>query len=174
MEIIINKEKHEISILSDNKVLLMLYIVPSYFVFDFISFEQIVVSKSDNEIFYSNLEWLMNQSYNFSNKYCYKDENKLVWFSEHCFDLESEFEVNNTPRLVIEHNENIFLIYCKRPYFEENNIKRGSVVSFAPAGNGYLNKNTSTNSTLQDDMVKVFLSTLNNERIEKQYKKVKR
>ena len=52
------------------------------------------------------------------------------------------------------------------PYFEYSCLdEQGAIISFAPAGNGYMTKNTKSNISFQDDMVYVFNSTINNKRL---------
>ena len=108
----------------------------------------------------------MNQQYVFYCKYAYKTNNKCVWLSEHCFDMENDEEVSKTSRLVIERKEDKFIIYPSIPYIKDNDFPhRNTSVSFAPAGNGYCVKNLKTNTNLQDDIINVFYHTLNNEKI---------
>ena len=168
------KDKKIIKVIDNNKLKLAMYFVPSFFICEFPTFDKAVVRREDDEVFYSNLEWLMSQSYSFPHEFGMKNENKLVWFSENCYNIENEFEVSNTPRMIIERGEEEFFIYCKRPFWEKNNIIRESLVSFSPAGNGYYCINDSTGSTLQNDMVNVFNSSLNNRIIEndKQLKRI--
>ena len=161
----------EIEIINNSgSIISKLYFIPSYFIWEFSSDisknNPIILSKDDNEFFYKNLEWLMKQEYLFPHKYSIKLQNKLIWLSEHCFDLEDEYERDITSRLIIEKMENFFVIYFSKPFIEKNNLpNNGASISFAPAGNGYLTKNIITGTSLQDDIINLFYHTLNNKKI---------
>ena len=171
MKTIINLSKREINIVnSDELIISKLYFIPSYFIWEFSSNvsvnNPVILTKEDNDAFYSNLNWLMNQSYSFPHNYSFKSDDKLIWFSEHCFNIEDEMECNQTPRLIIERADDSFIIYYSIPFIEQNNLpNRGASISFAPAGNGYLSRNLKTGYTLQDDLINVFYNTLNNHKI---------
>ena len=177
MQIVKDSEKYDISFIDDSQIKIKMFFVPSFFVIEFSSDinskNPIIVTNEDDEYLYSNLCWLMNQSYSFPHKYSLKTSDEIIWLSEHCFDMENEFELDNTPRLVIKREEEKFKIYCKRPFFEKNSIKNGSSVSFAPAGNGFLSKNLDTNFNFQDDIIKVFTSTLNDKKISNKKRQLK-
>ncbi len=147
-----------------------LYFIPSYLIWEFSSEvspdKPIVLSQEENDVFYNNIKWLMTQSYSFPHKYSIKLDDKLIWLSEHCFDMEDEFQRDITPRLIIEKSKHCFVIYFNKPFIEQNNLtNNGAAISFAPAGNGYLTKNLMTQNTLQDDLINVFYHTLNNKKI---------
>ena len=171
MQYIKDKTNYEIIILNNQfDIVSKLYFVPSYFVWTFsyqITKENpIVLSKEDDNIFYENLEWLMHESYSFPHNYSHKTPDKLIWLSEHCFNLQDEYELDITPRLIIEKKEDKFHIYFERPFTKKYNIPNNSAsISFAPAGNGFLSKNNSTGTTFQDDLITVFYYTLNNQKI---------
>ena len=123
MDIIKDKKNREIFIVDNNEVLMKLFFVPSYFVCDFsekVSVNNpVIINKEVDEYLYNNLSWLMNQNYFFEHEYSYKNDNQLVWLSEHCFDMSDEFELDNTPRFVLDKDNEIFKIYCLRPFFEK-------------------------------------------------------
>ena len=169
MQIIRDNEMKTINILDNNKVALSIHNIPGFLICDFLSYGKLFIRKEDDESLYNNLEWLMRQSYTFSHELSMKDENRLVWFSENCYDINNEHEVDNTPRMVIEREDEGFSICCKRPFFEKHNIKSESLVHFCSYGNRYECKNESTDTSLQDDMIYVFNSTLTDQKIEKDY-----
>ncbi len=171
MQIIKNTEKQEIDIVHNGTIISKLYFIPSYFIWE-IS-KPLILTENDDKSFFDNLNWLMKQSYYFPHQYSFKDENKLVWFSEHCFDIDDKLNCDLTPRLIIEKENDIFKISYSIPYIKENRLlDRGAIISFAPAGNGYLTKNIGADSTFQDDLINVFYQTLENKSILKSKVKV--
>ena len=151
---------------------------PSYLVWafskDITEKEPLIISKEENEVFYSNLEWFMNQSYIFAgdnSKYNKKTDNELVWLS----DSMPLFGLDETPRLNIKKSEDSFVISYNNPYYEKNNINRGIIIAFAPLGNGQYAKNIETKANLQDDFIMMYKSTLENKKIveEKAFQKIK-
>lgn len=171
MQFFTNIDDNKINIVNNYGVTVSkLYFIPSYFIWEFSSEvspdKPIILSQEENEVFYENIKWLMTQSYSFPHKYSIKSEDKLIWFSEHCFDIEDEYECDITPRLIIEASNHCFIIYFSKPFIKNNNLpNNGASISFAPAGNGYLTKNLETQHTLQDDLINVFYNTLNNKKI---------
>ncbi len=175
MEIIRDLENKEITLIDNGVIISKLHFVPSYFIWEFdeniTSNNPIILSEENDTIFYHNLSWLMKQDYIFSHDYSKKTPDKIIWLSEHCFDLEDEFMLEITPRLIIEKINNSFLIYFQTP----NPTNRNAVISFAPAGNGFFSKNTSSNTTFQDDLIKLFYHTLDMKKIDdnKSLKRIK-
>lgn len=154
---------------------LELYFVPSFFLFVFPTNKLIVISQDDDEIFYHNLEWLMNNSYEFPHKYSKKSEDELIWLSEQCYNIDDKDECDMVSRLIIKRINGEFYISYSNPFFEKYAIDREGIVSFSPAGNGFLSKNIETGLTLQDDMIKIFYNTLYEKKIDysKSLKKVR-
>ena len=159
-----------IDILEDeNKVSTIIY-PPSYLVWgfskDITEKEPLIILKEENEVFYSNLEWFMNQTYIFDgdhSKYNKKTDNEFIWLS----DSMSMFGPEETPRLSIKKVEDSFIINYSNPYYEKNNISRGALIAFAPLGNGKYAKNIETKANLQDDFVMMYKATLENKKITK-------
>jgi len=166
-----NLENQKINIINEHGVIVSkLYFIPSYFIWEFSSLvfpdKPIVLSQEENDVFYNNIKWLMCQSYSFPHEYSLKLDDKLIWLSEHCFDLDNKLERDVTPRLIIEKKEDNFIIYFNKPFLDEQKLQyNGAMISFAPAGNGYFTKNLVTQGSLQDDFVKVFQYTLKNKKI---------
>ena len=141
---------------------------PSYLVWAFskniTKTKPLIIPKEENEIFYSNLEWFMNQSYIFkgvNSKYNKKTDNEFVWLSDSMFMSGTD----ETPRLSIRKIEDSFIINYSNPLLERNNISHGAVIAFAPAGHGQYAKNIETGNSLQDDFIMVYRSTLENRKI---------
>ena len=159
----INKK---ISIVDDSDLVdLELYFVPSFFLFVFPTNKLIVINPDDDEIFYHNLEWLMNNSYEFPHKYSKKSEDELIWLSEQCYNIDDKDKCDVVSRLIIKRINGEFYISYSNPFFEKHAIDREGIVSFSPAGNGFLSKNIETGLTLQDDMITVFYNTLYEKKI---------
>lgn len=149
---------------------------PSYLVWafskDITEEEPLIISREENEVFYSNLEWFMNQSYVFegdNSKYNKKTDDEFVWLSD-SMDL---FGLDETPRLSIKKMGDNFIISYNNPYFEKNNISRGVVIAFSPLGNGQYAKNIETKTNLQDDFIMMYKATLENKKINKEKEKTR-
>ena len=151
---------------------------PSYLVWAFSQeidkSNPLIILKEENEVFYSNLEWFMNQSYIFdtnNSKYNKKTADEFIWLS----DSMVMFGPDETPRLSIKKVEDSFIINYSNPYYEKNNIVRGAIIAFASLGTGQYAKNIKTKTNLQDDLIKMYKSTLENKKIieEKAFQKVK-
>lgn len=117
----------------------------------------------------------MNNSYEFPHKYSKKSEDELIWLSEQCYNIDDKDECDMVSRLIIKRINGEFYISYSNPFFEKYAIDREGIVSFSPAGNGFLSKNIETGLTLQDDMIKIFYNTLYGKKIDhsKSLKKVK-
>lgn len=62
--------------------------------------------------------------------------------------------------------DNKIYLSAINPFCDKNNInKEIKVVSFSPAGNGFLTKNLETRLTFQDDIINAFQMTLFKERV---------
>ena len=165
----VDYQKQRINFLDYNKIVSSIYFVPSYLIWEFsqdVNSEYPLILQKEDGVLYDNIDWLMKQNYMFSHNYSYKEKDLLIWFSEHCFNIEDMFQRDLTPRLIINKDNNDFNIYYRTPYFEYSCLdEQGAIISFAPAGNGYMTKNTKSNISFQDDMVYVFNSTINNKRL---------
>lgn len=105
---------------------------------------------------YDLLDSVMSQDYMFGSDELsgYKDENKLVWYSDCYYDPDDEWSVANVSCLNIERKSSGFDIWCTKKIDEM--IKRKNktyVVSFSPLGNGKYSRNLNNGLTLQDDFV---------------------
>ncbi len=150
----------------NNKDIMSIGFLSDECVWQFFSSDIVSVSK-DNELF-SLLEELMQQQYIFYNEDLidYKDDNKLVWYSDCYYDPDDEWSINSVSFLTIEKNDNSFLIYVTKPL--DSVIKRVSKyhsIAFSPLGNGKTNRNIETGMTLQDDFVNIIFHSLIDNRI---------
>ena len=146
---------------NDNKVFEADWAADEY-VWTFHGGKPIVITKEVDECFYNNLEWLMQQEYEFSNNLSYKDKNQLIWFSDQFCNLDNPNEVYRVNRAVIKRVKNSFVISCVNPYIKEfgGKMPDTSYVFFSPAGNGLYSQNKETGLTLQDDIVNMCRDTL--------------
>lgn len=154
-------EQQIIYILNNKNIIVAkLHFIPSFFLWEIYTKEPIIITSKTDEIFFNNLNRLMTNSYNFANKYSKKSQNELIWFSEQCFNIEDEKQCETVSRLIIRKNNDEIYISYSNPFFEKNNINRNGIISFSPNGNGFWSKNPATGSSLQDDIINVFYSTL--------------
>ena len=119
---------------------------------------------------YNPLKNIMSENYLFIEKEplkSYKDNNKLVWYSDCYYNPNSEMSKSNVSFLTINYIDNKFKLKCTKPIY--NIIKRRKqyhVIAFSPLGNGRSTINLDTNTSLQDDFVKmVYLELLNKEKV---------
>ena len=124
------------------------------FVWTFYGSEPINVQK--DSYLYEPLEYIMNQDYVFydNDLGCYKDENKLVWYSDCYYNPDDKYSVMDVNRMTIERKDDSFSISCVKPLDEVfSRLNCTYVIAFSPSGNGKLVKNKLTNTNLQDDIV---------------------
>lgn len=131
---------------------------------------------TENMELYNPLNTLMKQSYVFDNEYLknYKDENKLVWYSDQFFDPDDEWTLEKISSLNIERRNNGFYIWCDKKLDKRiNRPRKTHTISFSPGGNGRYSKNLNTNLSLQDDFVILVYQKLltKNKILKKQYYK---
>lgn len=177
MQLIRNQDSKKISIVDDSGFLVLeLYFIPSFFLWVLRTKKPIIIDQNIDEFFYHNLAWLMNNSYEFPHEYSKMSEDELIWFSEQCYDIENKEECDMVSRLIIRRINGEFHITYHNPFFLEHNIDRDGVISFSPAGNGFLSRNIETGLTLQDDIISVFYNTLHQKKIDddKSYKMLRK
>lgn len=164
MRLIRNKNNNELVLIDDNgDVLLKISWMADEFVW-VLNDSKILITRDVDENFYNNLTCLMNNNYEFfiSDGLCYKGKDMIQWLSDQYVDLENEEETITINRLIIEKQDNAFVISAYNPFCSQNGIDRSRyVIGFSPAGNGYKTRNVSTGTTFQDDMVLLYSCTMN-------------
>lgn len=116
----------------------------------------VVIITEDMELF-KMLKVIMNQQYIFSNEEIlksYKNDNKLVWYSDCYYNPNDEWSIKSVSCLNIEYNNNSFKLWCRKPLDEIiDRRQKFHCICFSPLGNGKYAKNNLTGLTLQDDFV---------------------
>lgn len=105
---------------------------------------------------YNILDNFMKQEYIFINDELknYKDNNKLIWYSDCYYNPDNEWSISSVSCLNIERKENCFNIWCTKEL--DKKIERPHkfhCICFSPGDNGKYSKNINTNLTLQDDFI---------------------
>jgi hypothetical protein len=137
----------------------------------FHSDEPIIITE-ETELF-KLLSQFMEQKYLFYNTDFknYKDENKLIWYSDCYYNPDDEWSKNSVSYLNIEFNKNHFKIYSIKPLDKMiNRPNKSHCIAFSPLGNGRMNKNIETGLTLQDDFVIIIYENLKCPKILKKIK----
>ena len=137
-----------------NKIIMSMGFHYDEFVWTF--YERDAINVQKDSYLYEPLEYIMNQDYVFydNDLRCFKDENKLVWFSDCYYDPDDEYSVKNVNYMTIERKDDSFEISCVKPLEEEfGGLDYPYVIIFSPAGNGKYAKNIKTGTNLQDDIV---------------------
>lgn len=154
MKKIINNNKISFYDENDNEIMYIDYSIDEY-VWHFNSNEVVVITE-DMELF-EMINNIMNQQYVFNDEEIlksYKNNNKLVWYSDCYYDPSNEVSVKSVSYLNIEYVNNSFKLWCVKPLDEFINRKQKfHCISFSPLGNGKNAKNNLTRLTLQDDFV---------------------
>ena len=118
--------------------------------------DDIITLTEDMEIFKS-IKQLMLQQYVFNDDEIlrsYKDDNKLVWYSDCYYNPDDEWSRNNVSFLIIIYENPVIKLKCINPLDKIMDRKnRSHVIAFSPLGNGKYTKNVRTGMTLQDDFV---------------------
>lgn len=145
---------------SDKKNILEMKFIADEFVW-ILNSNEIIISSKD-EIFYEELNNIMNNSYVFQDGIpSYKDNNKLIWLSDCYCDIEDKESLSRINRLVIERRYDYFLIKVYNPFFESVGIKKiYNVISFSPLFNGYYSGNINSGFSLQDDFCLMYQKIL--------------
>lgn len=165
MYLIRDLEQYKLELVDDKniKLLQMKFIADEFVIY---VCNLVTITKDIDEVFYDNLEILMNNNYSFSNPYSKKTEDKIIWFSDEACDIEDKNEADKINRLIIRKENDCFHISCNNPFFERNRItKEYGVIVFSPAGNGQYSKNLETGTTFQDDMITLYRNTLNKNKV---------
>ena len=168
MKLIRDLENKRIIINDNDLKILELYFIPSYFLFKIYTNNPIIITEELDTTFYNNLVWFMNNSYEFPknlNNYNKKTKNELIWLSEGTYNLEDKEECNMISRLIIKKINKEFYISYNNPFYKKYNIDREGIISFSPAGNGFICKNSKTGIYLQDEVIQIFYNTLYNKNI---------
>ena len=117
--------------------------------------DDIITISKDME-FYDYLNEFMSQNYKFYNDVLcnYKDENKLIWYSDCYYDPDNTWSVDSVSCLHIERvGEQFNVWYTKRTDAQIDRFFKHYDICFSPLGNGKYSRNLDTNMTLQDDFV---------------------
>ncbi len=130
--------------------------------------DEIYLSKSE-ELF-ELIKELMSQQYIFNDNAVlksYKDNNKLVWYSDCYYNPDDEWSRNSVSYLTIIYEDNAIRLKCTKLLDEMIERKdKSHVIAFSPSGNGKFAKNINTGMTLQDDFViNVYQELLKKEKI---------
>lgn len=164
MKVIRNKKDRSLLFTHEDKVVMELKWFHDEFMW-LVCEESIVITRESDEVFYMQLNALMNNDYQFfiDSKLSNKSDNRIEWLSDQYCDLEDKDSTDKVNRLIIERVNETFVIKIENPYLKENGINRSSyAVAFSPAGNGYMVKNIETGTNFQDDIVSLFSNTMNN------------
>lgn len=169
-----DNDSQAIRISTNTKTIFEMKFISDEFVCIISTDDKILVTKQLDQSFYDNLSSFMENRYVFNNQINKKTPTKLVWLSDQSGDLSNINETNLMNRLVIEKQDDNFLIYYQNPFFQSMGIKKAShLIAFSPGGNGYWSKNLETGISLQTEIVKMFKNILNNKTISSKRKELK-
>ena len=166
MKLVRDLQNKRVVIYDNDKKVLELSFFADEFTYTFYSDELIIISKDLDSIFYESLNEIMDNKYYFPHEYSYQEEDLIVWLSDVCCDLEDKSKSETISRLIMRRKDDKIYLSAINPFCEKNNIKREyKVVSFSPAGNGFLTKNLKTRLTFQDEIISAFQKVLFKERV---------
>ena len=117
---------------------------------------EVITITKDMELF-ELLKSIISQQYEFNEDEIlksYKNDNKLIWYSDCYYNHDDEWSRNSVSYLKIEYIDGVFKLKCTKPL--DNIIDRkekSHVIAFSPLGNGKYTKNIESGLTLQDDFV---------------------
>lgn len=117
---------------------------------------------------YKPISFIMKQNYTFNSNdilKSYKNENKLVWYSDSYYDSKNEWSRKYVSFLTIEYNNGVFTLTPKKGL---NDGDFFHCICFSPLGNGKYARNNELGTTLQDDFVlHVYRELLENNKVKK-------
>ena len=130
-----------------------------------------VIKITEDMELYNLLDTFMKQNYVFGKELLqnYKDNNKLVWYSDCYYNPDDKWSVDSVSCLNIEKKDKCFNIWCTKKLDEKINRKNKTYsIIFSPLGNGTYSKNCNTNCTLQDDfIILIYQQLLSNKYVKK-------
>lgn len=166
-----NEEEGIIKLHDNNKCIFELKYVSDELVCTISTDDKIVITKELDPYFYEYLSKFMENRYLFDNDINKKTDTQLVWLSDQSGDLSNPNVTNLINRLVIEKDDDKFLISYHNPFFQLMGIKKAShFIAFSPGGNGNYSKNIETGQTLQTEFALMFRNILIKKKIEEKRK----
>ena len=131
----------------------------------------VITITKDMELF-GLLKSIMQQQYEFGDSEVlrsYKNDNKLVWYSDCYYNPDNEWSRNSVSYLTIEYLDDIITLKCTKPLDSIINKTNSShVIAFSPLGNGKQAINIKSGLTLQDDFIlKVYQKLLKKGKVKK-------
>jgi hypothetical protein len=166
MKLVRNYDEKNIALFDENNnQMLELRFWADEFVWTIYSSKEIILTR-DDELFYDNLNSIMNSQYIFSNdRLCSKSQNEIIWFSDGYCDIDDKESTDRVNRLIIKKDGDSFKIRAVNPFLSKSGIdKEMYTIIFSPAGNGQYTKNINTGTTFQDDMVNLYINVYNSKR----------
>lgn len=169
MHKVLNETKVSFFDNSDNEIMYIDY--PTDECIWYFNNSEVITITKDMELF-ELLKALMSQQYEIDKNeilHSYKNNNKLVWYSDCYYNPDDEWSRNSVSYLTIEYVNGVYKMKCTKPLDEIIDRKNKShVIVFSPLGNGRYAKNIETGMTLQDDFVQqVYQKLIKNEKVRK-------
>lgn len=160
-----NYENSIIDIRNDKGILVlqMKFIDDKFLVF---LCEPIIITKDDNEELYNELDNIIDNDYYFASPYSTKDNNTIIWTSDESYNTEDNLDLNGINRLIIKKENDEFRLCYSNPYYDRNILpKQYGLIFFSTDENGQKTRNLKTNSTFQNDMIRLFRNLLNKNKV---------
>ena len=155
MQKVVNGNRIEFWNEETNEMIMCMEFVSDEFCWWFRNSDEITITE-DMELF-GLLEYLMHQQYDFDDPEIaknYKDNNKLIWYSDCSYNPDDERSVNAVSYLTIAYEENIIKLKCIKPIDSIiNRADKSHIIEFSPGGNGRHARNLKTGRTLQNDLI---------------------
>lgn len=169
MHKVVNETKVSFFDNSDNEIMYIDY--PTDECIWYFNNSEVITITKDMELF-ELLKALMSQQYEIDKNeilHSYKNNNKMIWYSDCYYNPDDEWIINSVSYLTIEYVNGVYKMKCTKPLDEIIDRKNKShVIVFSPLGNGRYAKNIETGLTLQDDFVQqVYQKLLKNEKVRK-------
>ena len=124
--------------------------------------KDIISVPSDNDL-YNILDNFMINTYEFKDDFFsnYKDNNKLIWYSDCYYNPDDEWSIASVSCLNIEKKDDCFKIWCTKKLDDIiDKPNQSYCISFSPLGNGRYSKNLNTGFTLQDEFITLIYQPL--------------
>ncbi|MBO5375656.1 MAG: hypothetical protein J6A52_02265 [Bacilli bacterium] len=176
MEVKRNIADRKLYIIENGEVVLETDHIGGEFVVCIRTHNPIRITREIDDNFFSSLKELISNDYLFDGYgLSYKQEQKIVWFSDQYCDIENEKDRKRINRLILEDKGDEVQISFENPLMNElGRKKKNNFISFSPGGNGAFSKNINSGLTFQDDIVILFENTLNYESNDIKKKKLSR
>ena len=164
-------EHHKLYLIDNNKKLVEFGFVGDEYTIIFYTDKKVPITKEIDSDFYDSYKRILSNSYIMLIPFSSQTDNRIIWFSDGCCDLDDKWQTDAKSRLCIEEEGDQIFLSAINPFFDQYPFQNNPrVVILSPAGNGHFSKNVETLHTFQDDIIMIHQQSLSREKILEKYR----